>query len=344
MRARHPFLRTSLAPILGGVIRLATIGTSTITEKFADAVAQTPGIRIDVVFSRDAARGRAFADRLGIDGVSTDLEALLASGEVDAVYVGSPNGAHAAQAEAAIAAGVHVFLEKPATPTADEFARLVEAAQARGVVVFEGMRNAYDPGMTRLRALLPQVGTVRLVSFGQSQRSARYDLVLAGETPNIFDPALAGGALFDLGVYPLSAAIELFGAPRAVVGATATIATGADGAGAAVLSYDGFVVQIGFSKIGASRRPNEIQGELGTIEIDEITAPRRITLDLFSGVHEEIEIDGPDNNMRFEVARFAQLVRGDDEASADQRRSLDVLRAVEAIRAGAEQLPAPRPQ
>ena len=131
------------------MIRLATIGTSTITEKFADAVAQTPGIRIDVVFSRDAARGRAFADRLGIDGVSTDLDALLASGEVDAVYVGSPNGAHAAQADAAIAAGVHVFLEKPATPTADEFARLVEAAQARGVVVFEGMRNVYDPGMAR---------------------------------------------------------------------------------------------------------------------------------------------------------------------------------------------------
>ncbi len=202
------------------MIRLATIGTSTITEKFADAVAQTPGIRIDVVFSRDADRGRAFADRLGIDRVSTDLDALLSTGEVDAVYVGSPNGAHAAQAAAAIAAGVHVFLEKPATPTADEFARLVDDARDRGVVVFEGMRNVYDPGMSRLRELLPRVGAVRLVSFGQSQRSARYDLVLAGETPNIFDPALAGGALFDLGVYPLSAAIELFGAPSRVLGAT----------------------------------------------------------------------------------------------------------------------------
>ncbi len=237
-------------------------------------------------------------------------------------------------AAAAIAAGVHVFLEKPATPTADEFARLVDDARDRGVVVFEGMRNVYDPGMSRLRELLPRVGAVRLVSFGQSQRSARYDLVLAGETPNIFDPALAGGALFDLGVYPLSAAIELFGAPSRVLGATVAIATGADGAGAAVLDYDGFVAQIAFSKIGASRRPNEIQGELGTIEIDEITAPRRLVLDLFSGIREEIEIDGPDNNMRFEVARFAALVRGDADPAPDQRRSLEVLRTVEAIRAG----------
>ncbi|MBF4562437.1 Gfo/Idh/MocA family oxidoreductase [Microbacterium sp. VKM Ac-2870] len=317
------------------MIRLATIGTSTITEKFADAVAQTPGIGIDVVYSRDVARGRAFADRVGIDGVSTDLDALLASGDVDAVYVGSPNGAHAAQAAAAIAAGVHVFLEKPATPTAAEFARLVDDARQRAAVVFEGMRNVYDPGMARVRDLLPALGRVRLVSFGQSQRSARYDLVLAGETPNIFDPALAGGALFDLGVYPLSAAIDLFGAPTSVVGATATIATGADGAGAAVLAYDDFVAQIAFSKIGASRRPNEIQGELGTMEIDEITAPRRIRLDLFSGVSEEIEIDGPENNMRFEVARFAALVRGDADAAPDQQRSLDVLRAVEAIRVAA---------
>jgi hypothetical protein len=163
------------------------------------------------------------------------------------------------------------------------------------IVVFEGMRNAYDPGMTRLRALLPQVGTVRLVSFGQSQRSARYDLVLAGETPNIFDPALAGGRC-SIWVSIRSAPRSSCSAPACGGRATATIATGADGAGAAVLSYDGFVVQIAFSKIGASRRPNEIQGELGTIEIDEITAPRRITLDLFSGVHEEIGIDGPDDH------------------------------------------------
>ena len=60
--------------------------------------------------------------------------------------------------------------------------------------------------------------------------------MLAGETPNIFDPALAGGALFDLGVYPLSAIVHLFGAPTSVTGSTVTIATGADGAGAAVLT------------------------------------------------------------------------------------------------------------
>lgn len=320
-------------PIVRSVIRLATIGTSAITERFVDAVGHNDGIRVDVVFSRDEERGRAFADRIGVAGVSTDLDALLRSGDIDAVYVGSPNGAHAAQAAQAIAAGIHVFLEKPATPTSAEFEALVESAQAADVVVFEGMRNVYDPGMALVRDLLPEIGQVRLVSFAQCQRSARYDLVLAGETPNIFNPALAGGALFDLGVYPLSAALHLFGVPTSVVGSTVTIATGADGAGAAVLTYPDFVAQIAFSKIGISSAPNEIQGELGTIEIDEITQPRQVTVTLLDGTRTVHPVDGESNNMIYEVARFAELVRGDADAASDHERALGVLRAVEAVRA-----------
>lgn len=314
------------------MIRVATIGTSSITERFAGAVARADGIRVEVVFSRDAARGAEFAERIGAPRSSDDLDALLSLGEIDAVYVGSPNGAHAAQARDAIDAGVHVFLEKPATPTSAEFADLVERADARGVVVFEGMRNVYDPGMARVAELLPRVGRVRLVSFGQSQYSARYDLVLQGETPNIFDPALAGGALFDLGVYPLSGLVHLFGEPTAVAGSTVTIATGADGAGAAVLAYPELVAQVSFSKIGVSHRPNEIQGELGTIEIDEITAPREIALSLRDGTRTAEHVEAASNNMVYEVLRFAALVRGDDDPTPDQQRTLAVLRAVEAIR------------
>lgn len=317
------------------MIRLATIGTSTIVERFVEAVGRVDGIRVDVATSRDLARGRAFAESNGIPEATDDLAALAASGRIDAVYVGSPNGAHAAQARAAIEAGLHVFLEKPATPTSAEFAELIETAAARGVVVFEGMRNVYDPGFDKVRELLPRVGTVRRVSFALCQRSARYDLVLRGETPNIFDPALSGGALFDLGVYPLSAAIALFGAPEEVLASTVTIATGADGAGTALLTYPGFVADIGFSKITASTRPSEVQGELGTLTIDRITDPRAVSFTPLGGDAEEHRIAGDDNNMTYEVARFAALVRGDDDPAADQQRTLAVLRAVEAIRAAA---------
>lgn len=317
------------------MIRLATIGTSVITERFIEASRLVDGVRVAVVHSRDLQRARAFADRTGVSAVSDDLDALLRSGDIDAVYVGSPNGAHAGHARAAIAAGIHVFLEKPATPGADEFAALVAEAAAAGVVVFEGMRNVYDPGMVAARELLPEVGVVRRASFALCQRSARYDLVLAGETPNIFDPALAGGALTDLGVYPLSALVHLFGAPESVTAVTVPIATGADGAGTALLAYPGFVADAGYSKITFSTRPSEIQGELGTLTIDQITQPRVLTLTLLDGSTRERRIDGHDNNMVYELERFAALVRGDADAGPDQERTLAVLRAVDAIRAGA---------
>lgn len=310
------------------VITLATIGTSTITERFADAVARTPGIHIAAAYSRDPERAAAFAARIGAPDSSDDLDAVL--GEVDAVYIGTPNGAHAEQARAAIRHGVHVFVEKPAVTTAAEWDDLVAEARARGVVLFEGMRNAYDPGLAELRRMLPEIGAVRLVSFSYCQRSARYDLVLAGETPNIFDPALAGGALRDLGVYPLSALVELFGPPRTIGARPVPIATGVDGAGTALLGYDGFVAEVTYSKITASARPSEIQGERGSIQIDHIAQPRLLTVVGLDGSRREVAVDGAENNMVYEVARFVELVGGADPA-ADQERTAAVLRIVGGI-------------
>lgn len=314
-------------------IRIATIGTSMITGRFLDAVRQTDGIQATVVYSRDAERAAAFADEQGIGATSSDLAELLDSGDVDAVYVGSPNGKHVEQALAALRAGRHVFVEKPAAPTAAEFEALVEEAADTGVIVFEGMRNAYDPGMDEIRALLPRLGTIRRAAFTYCQRSARYDRVLAGERVNIFDPALAGGALLDLGVYCVSPMVDLFGEPEAVRAVSVEIAGGADGTGSALLSYPGFLGEVTYSKITVSARPSEIQGELATLEIDRIAEPSRLRLHGIDGSVEDIELNPPENNMVFEVQRFVDLMRGGDPAP-DNARTLSTLRVVEAIAAG----------
>ncbi|RLK52120.1 Gfo/Idh/MocA family protein [Microbacterium telephonicum] len=318
------------------MIRIATIGTSVITEHFIDAVRQAGpdgSIAVTAVTSRTADRARAFADKTGVATASDDLPGLIAAGEVDAVYVGSPNGAHAAQAREAIAAGAHVFVEKPATPTSAEWEQLVTEARAAGVVVFEGQRNVYDPGFAAVRELLPRLGVLRRAAFAYCQRSARYDLVLAGETPNIFDPALGGGALMDLGVYPLSAMIALFGEPTDIAAFAARIATGVDGTGTALLAYPGMVGEVTFSKITRSDVPSEIEGELGSLEIDHIAQPRRLRLTLLDGTVEERTVEAAENNMRYEVSRFAELIGGADAAS-DQSRTGGVLRTLERIREG----------
>ncbi len=317
------------------MIRFATIGTSWITTQFADAVARLPGIELTVAYSRDAVRAEAFARQIGAASWSADLAGLLASDEVDAVYVASPNSVHHEQALAAIRAGKHVLVEKPATVAAAGFAGLVAEAEVTGVVVLEAMRTAYDPGTARVRELLGSLGSIRRVSLRYSQRSSRYDLVLAGRRVNIFDPALGGGALNDLGVYCVSALVGWLGEPSRVLAASVPIGGGADGAGAALAIYEGFVADLSWSKITASDVPSEVQGELGTLVIDHVPAPRSLVVTRLDGVRDEQVLDVPAFDLRYEVERFVQLCSGDGAATPDHERTLATLRTMEAIRSAA---------
>ena len=314
------------------MINIAVIGTSTISTRFIEAVRMAGGLTVTTVFSRDPARAVAFAEKQGVPQTCSEFADLLAS-DIDAVYVGSPNGAHGEQVAAAIDAGKHVFAEKPVVPTAAEFAGLCERAVTRGVVLFEGMRNVYDPGFAALRDLLPQVGVLRRAAFSYCQRSARYDLVLAGERVNIFDPALAGGALLDLGVYSIAAMVDLFGEPESVASMSVPIPGGADGSGVALLRYPGFIGEVEYSKISRSDRPSEIQGETATLAIDRIEQPRKLTLTGLDGSVEVYAPEGAENNMVYEVRRFADLIAGQDVATSDNARTAATLRVVDAITA-----------
>jgi predicted dehydrogenase len=313
------------------VIRLATIGTSKITHAFLDAANGVPEVQVTTAYSRDPDRAEAFARAHGLPRTESNLTALLDSPDIDAVYIASPNSIHFGQALQAIRAGKHVLVEKPAVLTAADFTALMAAAEDHGVVVLEAMRNAYSPGFAAVVRLASNLGAIRRASFAYCQRSARYDKVLAGETVNIFDPALGGGALLDLGVYCISAMVAMFGEPDHAVAAAVPIRGGADGAGAALASYSGFVVDLSYSKITASRRPCEIQGELGTLEFDAIAEPTTATLTMLDGTVSAHHFPDSEHDMAHEVRRFAELIGGADQSS-DHARTLATLRVVDALR------------
>jgi predicted dehydrogenase len=310
---------------------MASVGTSSITANFVAGSRLVPGAEFTVAYSRDPARARAFAEANGIAQTESDFGGLIASADVDALYIATPNSVHYEQCLAALEGGKHVLVEKPATVNSEQFAALLEVASANGVILLEAMRQVYDPGTTAIKRLLPEVGVVRRASLGYCQRSARYDLLLAGERVNIFDPKMGGGALLDLGVYPLATAVELFGPPRSVAGRLVALPNGSDGAGAALLEYDGFVVDISYSKISFSHRPSEIQGELGTITIDHIAEPRNLKVELLSGESFEHVIDLPKANLHHSLERFVALIGGED-GRADNERTLATLRLIDQIR------------
>ncbi len=313
------------------MISIATIGTSWITEAFAAAVVQTEGIALAGVYSRDPDRAEQFRSQLDAPTSWSDYEAVLRSPHVDAVYIASPNALHFEQALAALDAGKHVLVEKPATVSAEQFRALIDVAHDRGVVLMEAMRSAHDPGTQLLHRLVGELGPVRLASLSYCQRSSRYDQVLAGKRVNIFDPAFGGGALLDIGIYCVSMMVDLFGVPESVSGGQVLLRSGADGAGSAVCQYPDKVVNLVYSKITQSSTPCVVEGELGTLTFSSVAAPRKFEIRYLDGAVQTETIEASGENMAYQVAHFVSLVDGRD-CKSDWLRTQGSLEVVDLLR------------
>ena len=222
--ASLPIARTP-DPAAAPPLRWGVLAPGRIAGAFCDALRRNTRQRLVAVGSRSADRAAAFAATYGAERWFDSYERLVADPEVDVVYVASPHSEHYSQALLAIAAGKHVLVEKAFCRNAVEAREVVQAARAAGVLVMEAMWTRFLPQTDVLRQLLADgvlgdVITV-LADHGQS-----FDPDPAGR---LFNPALAGGALLDLGIYPLSFASFALGEPDLVIAAGRMTDTGVDG-------------------------------------------------------------------------------------------------------------------
>lgn len=175
------------------------IGPGGIAHRFADALATRRDARLEAVVGRTPARGQAFAERWDAR-LHADIDALLADPAVDAVYIATPHSAHADAAAACLRAGKPVLCEKPLAANAAQAKALVRLAHERGVFLMEALWTRYLPALRAAEAWLLEgrIGRVRALqsSFGFHMP---YD-----PSHRAFAPALAGGALLDIGIYNLS--------------------------------------------------------------------------------------------------------------------------------------------
>lgn len=197
-------------------MKVATIGSGMIVEKFIENALKTKHIQPVAVYSRSMEKGRVFGEKFGISRVYDCLETLFKDEEIEGVYIASPNSLHFRQARAALLAGKHVICEKPFTTTLKEAKMLSDLARSRRLFLLEAITTTYSPNLEVIREYLPQIGRIRLVMSNFSQYSGRYDLFLNGELPNVFNPAYSGGALMDINVYNMYLVMALFGMPLSV--------------------------------------------------------------------------------------------------------------------------------
>ena len=197
-------------------IRWGILGAGGIAGRFATEVPNLSSGRVSAVGSRDKAKAQAFIDarpaaaKAGPVRAHGSYEDLVADQDVDAVYVATPHSLHAEHALMALAAGKPVLVEKPLTMNADQARQVLRAAQGRHLFAMEAMWTRFLPGQLLVHALLEAgvLGDLR------HARADHHQWLLHVE--RMVSPSLAGGALLDLGVYPLSFLHAVMGVPRSM--------------------------------------------------------------------------------------------------------------------------------
>jgi len=296
--------------------RFAVIGTNWITERFLQAALEAEEFLLTAVYSRTEEKGRAFAAKYADPDVYTDLDQMLQTAEIDAVYIASPNSYHAEQAIRCMNHGKHVLCEKPMASNASEVQAMIDAAKRNNVLLMEALKSTLMPNFQTVRDNLYKLGPIRRYFASYCQYSSRYDAFKQGTVLNAFNPEFSNGSLMDLGIYCLYPMVTLFGKPDTVKASGYMLSSGVDGEGSLILSYPEMDAVIMHSKISDSYAPAEIQGEIGTMIIDKINQPYDVKIHYRDGTIENVTQLQTHESMYYEVREFIDLLECGERESA----------------------------
>ncbi|MEN8583279.1 Gfo/Idh/MocA family oxidoreductase [Burkholderia sp. RS01] len=315
-----------------GAIRWGILGTGFIAGLQAQDLTEN-GFTVQAVGSRSLDSSKAFAEQYGVATAHGSYEDLVADPSVDVVYIATPHPFHHANALLALNAGKHVLVEKPFTMNASEAQDIVDLAESKGLVALEAMWTRFLPHMIRLRAIIQEgtIGEVRKVVAGHNQSLPK------DPAHRLNDPALGGGALLDLGIYPISFAFDILGAPETIRASASMTATGVDRQTAAIFDYAGGQQAIVDCELdAASANRAMIIGTEGWIDLESTWYnPVPFTVHAVDGsVVERYEQPVASRGMQYQAAELERLVREGDTAGTilPPSETVAVMAAMDEIR------------
>lgn len=310
------------------VVRWGILGCGGIARRMAAVIGRTAGGRLEAVASRDGERARAFAEDFGAPKAYEGYDALLADGDVDAVYVAAIHPAHAALVRACLLAGKPVLCEKPLTMTAAEAESLFRLAGETGLLLMEAMWSRYLPACREAKAFIENGGLGDL-------RGASIDFCSYfpyDPAHRIYDPAKGGGALLDIGVYAIHMAFSIFGPDYLSARISGRLApTGVDAFALLTLEYPEertVALTVGSDRMGTMSAV--LNGRDGWLELPYFFQATEFTAHVTGRADETrrfAEIDG----FTYEVEEFQRLLRRGETASAvvPRRDTVEALRLIE---------------
>ena len=246
-------------------IRWGILATGGIAHAFAHDLALQPGCEVAAVGSRSQVSADAFGDEFGVPHRHASYQALVNDPDVDVVYVSTPHPGHHGAALLAINAGKAVLVEKPFAMDAAQAREMIDAARGQGTFLMEAMWTRFLPHIARVREILT-AGTLGDVVYLTAEHGQWF---AADPRFRLFAPELGGGALLDLGIYPVSFASLVLGAPTRITAVSDRAFTGVDATTSMIFQYDsGAHAVLTTTLRAASGNPAAICGTAARIEID----------------------------------------------------------------------------
>ncbi len=244
--------------IMSDSFRWAFIGTGTLAKKIIKAVTESTRHTVVSAYSRNRDRLKQFCQPYGTYAANSVTDAVERD-DVDAVYVSVTNESHFEVCRQCLELGKPVLLEKPFTIKAEQTSELQRLAKEKGLYLSEAMWTWFSDVPIKVRDLVQsgKLGKIRSVYMAYSMDSINY-------APRVSDPKLGGGAVLDIGIYPITYAYRLFGYPKAIE-CEGDVRDGIDYGETVVFTYDGFKVRMDISIVGDKGLGMCIDGEKGMV-------------------------------------------------------------------------------
>ena len=316
-------------------MRVGYLGAGNISSQRAATIARMTEAENYAVAARDLDRAEAFARRWGFARAYGSYEELLADPDVDLVYVALPHSHHHRWTIAALEAGHHVLCEKAFAANGAQAREMVEAARERGLLLAEAIWTRYMPSRPIIEKIIEsgEIGEVTTVAANLGYR-------VCGNR-RMTDPALAGGALLDLTVYPLNFASMVLGnGIRRISAAMVPTGTGVDGQDSIMIEYEsGQMASLFTTMYAMTDREGQICGTRGFITVENINNPQAVRVygsdGLTRALRREIPVPAQISGYEYEVLACKRAIEeGRIECpEMPHAETLELMRQMDEIRA-----------
>ena len=307
------------------------LGPGGIATAFAEDLKKLEAHSIAAVGSRTLSNAQSFAHNFGGTAYGS-YEELVADPQVDAIYVATPHPAHKENVILALNAGKPVLCEKPFAVSASEAQQMVDAAASNGVALMEAMWARFLPHYAKVREIVASgvLGKIHTIQADHGQRLADQNI------PRLVEPSLAGGALLDLGIYPVSFAHMILGNPTKITSTAVLTDKGVDAQTSMIFDYaDGAQAVLNTTMIEQTPCRAVVAGLNGWLEIDRtFYNPASMRVVLNDGSVTEYPSTYIGHGLREQAETFKQLVRSGQQQSQilNWQDTVDIMKTLDQVR------------